>query len=533
MAESALHTPSRFYVTTSIPYVNGTAHIGFALEAIQCDALARFHRLIGDDTRFLSGTDENALTNVQAAEKEGVSIQDLVNRNASRFQAIVEPLALTYDQFIRTSTDPLHFPGAQKLWRACAANGDIYTREYKGQYCIRCERFYKPEELVDGKCPIHETTPEEVDEVNYFFRLSKYESQLRELIQSDTLRVQPEHRRAEMLSFIESGLEDFSISRQAVRGHGWGVPVPDDPDQVMYVWVDALSNYITALDYAGDGELFDRFWMNNPNRVHVVGKDIIRFHVIYWPALLMSAGLPIPTNINVHEFLQVDGEKISKSRGNVVDPIALVELYGNDALRYWLLREMPRTGDGNFSNDRLIGRYNEDLANDLGNLANRSINMLQRYRKGVVPEATQHRDANLRSIGDGLYSRIEQALDAFDFRSAILANWELVAAANKYVEEQKPWELAKAAKNGDPQADAKLDAVLADLLEAIRLLSASLEPFIPLGAARIREQLGIASAPGIADLAWTDGLAGTTIPKPSPVFPRIEVETEVPAEVTA
>jgi methionyl-tRNA synthetase len=530
MAESARHDPSTFYITTSIPYVNGTAHIGFALEAIQCDTLARYHRLIGDDTRFLSGTDENALTNVQAAEKEGIPIQELVNRNATRFQAIVDPLALTYDQFIRTSTDPLHFPGAQKLWRACEAAGDIYKQEYKGQYCIRCERFYKVEELVDGKCPIHDTIPEQVDEENYFFRLSKYEDQLRELIVSNTLLVQPEHRRAEMLAFIERGLEDFSISRQAVRGHGWGVPVPGDPNQVMYVWVDALSNYITALGYANGDELFERYWLENPNRMHVVGKDIIRFHVVYWPALLLSAGLPIPTNINVHEFLQVDGEKISKSKGNVVDPIALVELYGNDALRYWLLREMPRTGDGNFSHDRLIGRYNEDLANDLGNLVNRSIGMLQRYRDGVVPTTTVQRDPNLREIGDGLFRSVSKALEEFDFRTAILAAWELVTAANKYVEDQKPWVLAKAAKKGDEAAAAQLDGVLADLIESIRLLGATLTPFIPLGAERIRTQLGIEGQPDLAALTWNDALAGATIPAASPVFPRIEVEVEQPLE---
>jgi methionyl-tRNA synthetase len=528
MTEHRLHEPSTYYVTTSIPYVNGTPHIGFALEAIQCDTLARFHRLIGDDTRFLSGTDENALTNVQAAEKEGVPIQELVDRNAARFQAIADPLDLTYDQFIRTSTDPLHFPGAQKLWRACAEAGDIYRQEYKGQYCIRCERFYKVEELVDGRCPIHGTVPEQVDEENYFFRLSKYQEQLKELILSDVLRVQPEHRRAEMLAFIDRGLEDFSISRQSARGHGWGVPVPNDPAQVMYVWVDALSNYITALGYAHDDQLFKRYWLQNPNRVHVVGKDIIRFHVVYWPAMLLSAGLPIPTNINVHEFLQVDGEKISKSRGNTVNPVELVELYSNDALRYWLLREMPRTGDGNFSHDRLIARYNEDLANDLGNLVNRSIGMLQRYRGGVVPEAAEHRNGNLRGLGDALYRKVEAALDTFDFRLAILSIWELVSAANKHVEETKPWELAKAAKNGDDTAAAWLDAVLADLIESIRLLGAFLTPFVPQGAARIRTQLGIDADPSIDDLRWADALAGETTPAASPVFPRIEVE---PVEV--
>jgi methionyl-tRNA synthetase len=525
-------TSNRYYITTSIPYVNGTPHIGFSLEVIQCDALARFHRLIGDDTRYHTGTDENALTNLQAADKAGEPIQELVDRNAERFRSIREPLNLSTDVFFRTSTDPLHFPGAQKLWRAMAANGDIYTREYQGLYCIKCERFYKPEELIDGRCPIHETIPESVDEVNYFFRLSTYGDKLRDLITSNTLLVQPEHRREEMLSFIESGLEDISISRQALRGRGWGVPVPDDPDQVMYVWVDALSNYITALDYADDGPDYERYWVNNPNRVHVIGKDIIRFHVVYWPAFLLSANLPLPSVIDVHEFLMVDGEKISKSRGNTVDPVEIAAMYGLDALRYWLLREMPRTGDGNFSHERLIARYNEDLGNDLGNLANRSVSMLHRYRDGVVPRvaAVTDGDSPLAQVADGLGERVQGAFDAFDFRQAIAAVWELVSAANKYIDDTKPWELAKAAKNGDETADERLDLVLADLIETIRLLAVHLSPFIPDGARKIANQVGFELGPvsddGVASLQWNGALAGLTLPKASPIFPRIETDQE-------
>ncbi|HEV2065563.1 MAG TPA: methionine--tRNA ligase, partial [Thermomicrobiales bacterium] len=503
-------SPGRYYITTSIPYVNGTPHIGFALEAIQCDTLARYHRQLGDDTRYHTGADENALTNLQAADREGVPIQDLVDRNAERFRAIREPLALTTDAFFRTSTDPLHFPGAQKLWRACAAAGDIYKKHYQGQYCVRCERFYRPEELVDGRCPIHDIVPETVDEENYFFRLSKYQETLRDLITSNTLLVQPEHRREEMLAFIDRGLEDFSISRQSERGRGWGVPVPDDPGQVMYVWVDALSNYITALGYANDDAPFHRYWLDNPNRVHVVGKDIIRFHIIYWPALLLSAKLPIPSVVNVHEFLTVDGGKISKSAGNTVDPVELVELYGNDALRYWLLREMPRTGDGNFSHERLIARSNEDLGNDLGNLVNRAVSMLHRYRKGVVPTVSDdvERNRTLIEIGDGLAKGIDSALDRFDFRQALAAIWELVTAANRYVDDTKPWELAKAARNGDAGAGAQLDTVLADLIETIRLLAVHLSPFIPLGAAKIAAQVDFSLEPGGQDPAqargWTE-----------------------------
>jgi methionyl-tRNA synthetase len=523
------HDPARYYITTSIPYVNGTPHIGFSLEVIQCDALARFHRLIGDDTRYHTGTDENALTNLQAADKAGVPIQELVDRNAERFRDIREPLNLSTDVFFRTSTDPLHFPGAQKLWLAMDAAGDIYTREYQGLYCVRCERFYKPEELVEGKCPVHGTELEQVDEVNYFFRLSRYGEALKELIGSNTLLIQPEHRRGEILAFIESGLEDISISRQAVRGRGWGVPVPGDPDQVMYVWVDALSNYITALDYANDGPDYIRYWLDNPNRVHVVGKDIIRFHAVYWPAFLLSAGLPLPHTLNVHEFLMVDGEKISKSRGNTVDPVEIAALYGLDALRYWLLREMPRTGDGNFSHDRLIDRYNQDLGNDLGNLVNRSVSMLHRYRGGIVPSvgAVADGESTLASIANGLPERVQAGFDAFDFRQALASVWELVTAANKYIDDTKPWELAKAAKNGDDAANDRLDLVLADLIETIRLLAVHLSPFIPDGAARIATQVGFELGPvadeSVASRSWNGALAGQELPKASPIFPRIEV----------
>lgn len=520
-------TQPTYYVMTSIPYVNGRPHIGFALEAVQGDVLRRHHALKGDESRYLSGSDENALTVVQAAEVQGENLEEMVESNAEAFRAIQEPLAVQYSDFIRTSTDPRHFPGAQKLWRKMDAAGDIYKRHYQGNYCIKCERFYREEELVDSKCPIHETTPEAVDEENYFFALSKYQDKLIDLIESNTFLIQPEHRREEILSFVRGGLEDISISRQALRGKGWGVPVPDDPDQVMYVWVDALSNYITALDYSEDeSELYDRYWRGDGQRVHVVGKDIIRFHAVFWPAFLMSAGEPLPTVVNVHEFILNDGEKMSKSRGNVVDPLLLVKLYGNDALRYWFVREMPRSNDGSFSEDRLIARYNQELANDLGNLVNRSIGMLQRYRGGVVPTVDATRESVLKNIASGVPERMDTALDRFDFREAIAAAWELVTRANKFVDDEKPWDIAKAVKNGDETADARLDVVLADLVETIRVVGVVLSPFIPEGAERIAGQLGFSLQDGgeVTSRDWNDSLAGQELPKASPIFPRIEVE---------
>lgn len=529
------HQPGRYYITTSIAYVNGSPHIGYALELIQSDALARFHRLLGDDTRFHTGTDDNSLTNVAAADRDGIPIEALIARNTEPFRALRQPLALSTDVFFPTSLDPLHTPGSQRLWRACQAAGDIYSQEYQGLYCIRCERFYKPDELIDGKCPIHEIIPETVDEVNYFFRLSRYQDTLLELITSGTLLVQPEHRREEMLAFIRRGLEDFSISRQSARGHGWGVPVPDDPGQVMYVWFDALSNYITALDYAHDGPDYERYWVSNPNRVHVVGKDIIRFHVIYWPAMLLSAGLPLPTVVNVHEFLQLDGQRISKSRGNTVDPVELAAQYGIDALRFWLLREMPRTGDGNFSHARLIERYNTDLGNDLGNLVNRSVSMLHRYRGGVVPDVSAL-DGPLPAVAEGLAGRTAAAYDRFDFREALAAIWELLTTANRYVDDAKPWELARAARNGDRDAAAHLDVVLADLIETIRLVAVHLGPVIPVGAARIATQAGFeldANDERARALGWTRSLAGASLPTATPLFPRIEAVADSPDDQPA
>src|SRR5579859_3966909 len=355
-------TPApHWYVTTAIPYVNAQPHIGFALEIVLTDALARYHRLSGQHVRFLTGTDENSLKNVQAAEREGIPTRELVERNAAQFAGLREPLNLSFDQFIRTSSDPAHLAGVQKLWNAAAERGDIYKRTYHGLYCVGCEQFYTEDELVDGLCPEHFTKPDVVEEENYFFRLSRYQDQLLDLIESDTLRIEPRTRRNEVLSFLRMGLEDFSISRSVARAHGWGVPVPGDPDQVMYVWFDALGNYITALGYADEGPLYQEYWINNPNRVHVIGKGIIRFHAVYWPAMLLSAGVALPTTIFVHGYVTVGGEKISKSLGNVIDPVEIANQYGTDALRYYLLREIPATDDGDFTLERFIRAYNVDL----------------------------------------------------------------------------------------------------------------------------------------------------------------------------
>ncbi len=461
---------------------------------------------------------------MQAAEAAGISTRQLVDRNAVAFFALREPLALSFDDFMRTSADPRQADGVRTLWRACDRAGDIYRRAYRGLYCIGCERFHAENELVHGLCPIYQTRPELVEEANSFFRLSRYGEQLRTLITSGGLRIEPETRRNEVLSFLAQRLEDFSISRSQARARGWGIAVPDDPSQVMYVWFDALGNYITALDHAYDGSLYQQYWLENPNRIHVVGKDILRFHAIYWPAMLLSAGEPPPTRIDVHEFLTIDGLKISKSLGNVVDPVALAERFGTDALRYWLLREMPRIEDGDFSIKRLVRRYDADLANDLGNLLNRTVSMIARYRGGSIPAPgpSHATDQELQRIAARLPDEMHGALDAFDFRTALAAAWKLVTRANGYVEMNAPWVLARQEREGDEHARQRLDTVLYALAESPRLISYHLTPYIPAGAAKIRMQLGINPTDALSyeeATKWGRLVPNTRVAPAQPVFP--------------
>lgn len=496
----------RFYVTTAIPFVNATPHLGFALEIVQADVLARHQRRRGAPVRFLTGTDDNSLKNVQAAEAEGVPVRELVDRNAAAFAALREPLALSFDDFIRTSSDPRHRPGVERLWRACEASGDLYRKHYQGRYCVGCEQFFTDAELVDGRCPEHGTEPQPVEEENWFFRLSRYQRRLRELIASGALRVEPASRRNEVLGFIDGGLEDFSVSRSVARSRGWGVPVPGDPGQVVYVWFDALANYITALGYGTGSDDYQRWWAGGDRRVHLIGKGILRFHAVYWPALLLSAGVPLPTRILVHDYLTVEGRKLSKSSGNVVDPVALAARFGSDALRWWLLREVPRVGDADFTVERLAARSDEDLANGLGNLVNRVVAMVHRYRQGRVPcaAAAPAGAERLTAACQRAPGLVDEALEVGDFRHATAAVWAIVEEANRFVEAARPWELARAERAGAPPE--RLDAVLGLLVDACRLLGAELAPFLPAAAARIAAQCG--------------GDSGR-LPEPAPLFPRI------------
>jgi methionyl-tRNA synthetase len=528
-----MEVPMHTYITTTIPYVNARPHIGFAHELVQADVLARHRRALGDEVRFQAGTDDNSLKNVLAAESAGQDIHEFIDHNALAFLSLGTALSLSVDDVIRTSSDPRHRPGVERLWRACAA--DLYRKEYEGLYCTGCEQFYTPAELVGGRCPEHDTVPEQVTEVNWFFRLSRYASQLRAATTSGQLRIEPAGRRNEVLALIDAGLEDFSVSRPAERARGWGIPVPGDPAQVIYVWWDALGNYITALGYGGNDTEYQRWWAGGGRRLHLLGKGVLRFHAVYWPAMLLSAGLPLPTDIFVHDYLTAGGRKISKSAGAAVPggvvpgPAELAAEYGADAVRWWLLREVPRTGDADFTVERMIARADDELANGIGNLVNRVVSMIHRYRDGRVPQVSIASGPALAStlpastlpastlpastlpastalastapVGTAVAGQVAAALADFDFRQATEAVWAIADQANRTISQVRPWDLAK-----DPAAAAQLDAVLSELYRACLLVARELAPFLPDAAVRITAQL-----------TPRDG----HLPQPSPVFRRL------------
>jgi methionyl-tRNA synthetase len=475
---------TRIYLSTTLPYVNARPHIGFALELVQADVLARHHRRLGDEVRLQSGTDDNSLKNVLAADAAGVPVAEFVDANAAAFEALRGPLDLSVDGFVRTSRDPRHRAGVHRLWRECAAAGDLYRAHYAGLYCVGCEQFYDPGELVAGRCPEHDTKPREVAEENWFFRLSRYGERLRDLIATGRLRIEPVSRRNEVLAFLAAGLRDLSVSRSRARARGWGIPVPDDPGQVIYVWWDALANYVTGLDYGGAD--YRRWWVGADRRVHLVGKGVLRFHAVYWPALLLSVGLPLPTEIVVHDYLTVGGRKISKSSGTGIEPAELVRRYGTDAVRWWLLREVPRVGDVDFTEERLVARADEDLAHGIGNLVHRVVSLVHRYRDGRVPAVSVPDGAgDLVGACAAAPAGVAAALAGCDFRGAAGAVWRIVVAANRYVERVRPWELAR-----DPGRAADVDGCLAALVGACRVLADELGPLLPGAAVRIGRQVG-------------------------------------------
>lgn len=499
----------KFYVTTAIAYVNAAPHIGFALELIQGDALARYHRLRGDDTFFLTGTDEHGVKVYEVAKDIGVPTSELVDMNAEKFEKLCDALDLSNDDFIRTSSE-LHKRGAKKVWEKLREKGDIYKDVYKGNYCVGCEAFIPDKDLdEEGNCPNHGKKPEILEEENYFFRLSKYSDRIKEAIESDELLVLPASRKREMLNLIgRDGLKDVSFSRPK-NLLPWGVDVPGDDEQVMYVWCDALSNYITALDYENEGELFKKFW---PCDAHVIGKDILRFHAGIWIGMLLSMEIPLPKAIYVHGFITSEGQKMSKSLGNVVDPFEYVENYGVEALRYYLLREIPTMDDGDFGWKRFVNLYNSELANSFGNLVNRVFMMTERYCGGKIPEKVE--EGEVFSVVSRIMDEYEAAFDVFDLKRACECIVDLTDFGNKYIDEKKPWVVAKEGGN--------VSEVLYDLLEILRVLAVLFSPILPSVSARIAGGLGLKEGELNFEKKWGGLKKGTSIKSFGVLFPRIE-----------
>jgi methionyl-tRNA synthetase len=461
---------SKIYITTAIDYVNAEAHLGHALEKVQADALARYQREKEMDVFFLTGTDENSLSTVRAAKEKKIPVEKFVQEKANAFLGLKEKLNLSIDDFIRTS-EKRHEQAVSKLWGK--AKKDIYLKNYSGLLCSSCEAYYKKEEAPDGLCPIHGKELELVEEENYFFKLSRYQKQLRKIIETDEIKVLPESRKNEVLGFIDQGLEDICISRSAERLQGWGIDVPGDKSQKIWCWFDALTNYISALDYGKEGKKFKEWWVDNPLKVHCIGKDILKFHAVYWPAFLLSAGLPLPQIILTHGWLTVDGQKMSKSAGTGTDPVKLVKEYGIDAVRYFLLREIPSSKDGDFSLAKFKERYNADLAGGLGNLVARVTKLAKEMKVEAEP-------TNLEAIQavKEVQKEYAQAMDNYDFREALMSIWNLIAFCDQYIEQEEPWK----GEDGAP-------VVVANLLSVLGKITFLLKPFLPDASQRMADQL--------------------------------------------
>ncbi|MBV8714180.1 MAG: methionine--tRNA ligase [Chloroflexi bacterium] len=479
-----------FYLTTPIYYANDLPHIGHAYTTIAADSIARYQRQQGREVFLLTGTDEHGVNIERIAARNGGSATDHVDRIANSFKQLWQQLDIGYDRFIRT-TEPAHHRAALALWQRLQDSDDLYRGTYTGAYCAKCEAYYQPDELVDGACPVHASPCDVVSEENWFFRLSHYQDALERLVR-DTPFVQPESRRNEVLAVIRQGLRDFSVSRRNVR---WGVPVPDSSDEVIYVWVDALANYLTGVGYPGDGACFERWW---PAQLHLVGKEIIRFHCLYWPALLLSAGLPLPKQVFAHGWLTKDGQKISKSTGNTINPFALVDEFGSDAVRYYLLRNVAFGQDGDFTRRGFVDRYNAELANGFGNLVQRVTSLASRY--GVCRSET---DGALSDAAASAHSRQARAFGDLALHEAVAAADDFVRDVNRYLQVASPWDLAR---NGQVQ---QVQAVLAEAVKGARVAAELYAPIIPGAAAEASRRL--ADGPEVGE----------------PLFPRVRVDNSL------
>jgi methionyl-tRNA synthetase len=506
-AEAPVNKPNNpqfpLFLSTAIPYVNAEPHVGHALELLLGDALCRHARQRGRRVRFTGGTDDHSLKNARAAATLGVPTRELVARHGDTFRRLQAALGVELDDYLHTSRDPRHAPAVTALWQRCAAAGDLYTKPYTGRYCTGCEAFLGEGELVLGRCPAHPEPLEEVQETNWFFRLSRYQEPLQAALASAALRIEPRERQNEVESFVRGGLIDFSVSRSRTRARDWGLQVPGDESQVIYVWFDALANYLSLLGFPERTPERQRYWSDAPaERQHLIGKDILRFHAVYWPAILLSAGLPLPSAVKVHGYVTSEGNKIGKSLGNAVDPFGLVERFGENAVRFYFLRHLHSTRDSDFRVERLVEAHDSELAGKIGNLLQRVTTLALRHpsvalRKGKA--APSDADRGLEDAAERAVRDVQQAVDDFALQQALASILELSAAANRYADTQEPWTLsrrAKAAKTAEAAADllAQLAHVLWRLCEALRVTAILLAPFLPEAARGIITRLGVSEA---------------------------------------
>jgi methionyl-tRNA synthetase len=526
------HSRIPLFLSTAIAYVNARPHVGHALELLIGDTLARHYRQRGRDVHFTGGTDDHSLKNAKAALARGVSTLELVTEHGESFRNLQGPLEVELSDYLHTSRDPRHAPAVHALWQRCAATGDLYQKEYAGRYCTGCEAFLAPAEQLDGACPVHPEPLEEIQEPNWFFRLSRYAPRLLDALRRGELQVLPAERHNEVLRFAEGGLCDFSVSRSRARARDWGIAVPGDPTQVIYVWFDALANYLSLLGFPEPTPELERYWSARPAaREHLIGKDIVRFHALYWPGILLSAGLPLPSRVRVHGFVTLEGRKIGKSLDNAIDPYALVERFGSAAVRYYFLRHLHTTKDADFRISRLIEAHDAELAGKLGNLVQRATVLALRYpdlRVARSAAADSDADRNLVEAATRAVSDVESAVDDFALHQALAAIFELVAAVNRYADAREPWTLSKRV-NSLPDGQARDDLltelahVLWHLFEGLRVSAILLAPFLPSAARGIAQRIGFPEAE-LRDLTRARFGAGAHFRATagSPLFPRFE-----------